>query len=238
MGLGRGSDDPVRMILAGVAVAFAFMGAASALQIIYAQGYVSGGLQIWGNGTIEQPGWAPVRTIAPIVPLLALAALAITRDLDALMLGDDHAEALGVNPRRARLTAVAIAVLLSCIAVALAGPIGFVGLAAPHLARRLGALRGRALLLASAAARRRAGARRRHRRAAINGDKVKTGVICAVAGAPSARGDRAPRPRPRAGRGATRQRARRAARRPARAVPSSGRRAGRRRAAGRVRRPR
>ena len=102
LGLGRGSNDPVRMILAGTAVAFAFMGAASALQIIYAQGYVSGGLQIWGNGTIEQPGWAPVRAIAPVIPLIAFAALALMRDLDALMLGDEHAEALGVNARRAR----------------------------------------------------------------------------------------------------------------------------------------
>jgi ABC-type Fe3+-siderophore transport system permease subunit len=184
LGLGRGSDDPVRMILAGVAVAFAFMGVASALQIIYAQGYVSGGLQIWGNGTIEQPGWAPVRAIAPVVPLLALAALSMTRDLDALMLGDEHAEALGVDARRARLIAIGVAVVLSCIAVALAGPIGFVGLAAPHIARRLGALRGRALLLASAAGGAALVLAADIVALAINGEKVKTGVICAVAGAP------------------------------------------------------
>jgi iron complex transport system permease protein len=184
LGLGHGSDDPVRMILAGVAVAFAFMGAASALQIIYAQGYVSGGLQIWGNGTIEQPGWAPVRAFAPVVPLLALGALALTRDLDALMLGDEHAEALGVNARRARLIAVGAAVVLSCLAVALAGPIGFVGLAAPHIARRLGALRGRALLLASAAGGAALVLAADIVALAIDGDKVKTGVICAVAGAP------------------------------------------------------
>jgi ABC-type Fe3+-siderophore transport system permease subunit len=184
MGLGRGADDPVRMILAGVAVAFAFMGAASALQIIFAQGYVSGGLQIWGNGTIEQPGWAPVRTVAPVVPLLVFAALALTRDLDALMLGDEHAEALGVRARQARFVAVGLGVVLSCIAVALAGPIGFVGLAAPHLARRLGAIRGRALLLVSAAGGAALVLGADMVALAINGDKVKTGVICAVAGAP------------------------------------------------------
>jgi iron complex transport system permease protein len=184
MGLGRGSDDPVRLILAGVAVAFAFMGTATALQIIFAQGYVSGGLQIWGNGSIEQPGWAPVRTIAPIVPLFAIAALALTRDLDALMLGDEHAEALGVRARRARLIAVTVAVVLACVAVALAGPIGFVGLAAPHLARRLGAVRGRALLLASAAGGAALVLIADMVALSINGDKIKTGVICAVAGAP------------------------------------------------------
>lgn len=184
MGLGRGSDDPVRLILAGVAVAFAFMGAATALQVIFAQGYISGGLQIWGNGTLEQPGWAPVRAIAPAVLVLALATLALTRDLDALMLGDEHAEALGVRARRARLIAVGAAVVLSCLAVALAGPIGFVGLAAPHLARRLGAIRGRALLLASAAGGAALVLAADIIALSINGDKVKTGVICAVAGAP------------------------------------------------------
>lgn len=184
MGLGRGSNDPVRMILAGTAVAFAFMGAASALQILFAQGYVSGGLQIWGNGTIEQPGWAPVRAVAPVIPLVAFAALALMRDLDALMLGDEHAEALGVHARRARVTAVATAVVLSCVAVALAGPIGFVGLAAPHLARRLGAQRGRALLLASAGCGAAIVLAADIVALAIDGDKIKTGLVCAVAGAP------------------------------------------------------
>ncbi len=184
MGLGRGAKDPVRMILAGVAVAFAFGASAVALQVIFAQGYISSGLQIWGNGTIEQPGWAPVRTLASIVPALALASLVLTRDLDALMLGDEHAEALGVRARRARLTAVSLAVVLSCVAVALAGPIGFVGLAAPHLARRLGAFRGRALLLASAGAGAALVLAADIIALALNGDKVKTGVICAVAGAP------------------------------------------------------
>lgn len=184
MGLGRGANDPVRMILAGVAVAFAFGASAVALQVIFAQGYLSSGLQIWGNGTIEQPGWAPVRTLASIVPVLALASLVLTRDLDALMLGDEHAEALGVRTRRARLTAVSLAVVLSCIAVALAGPIGFVGLAAPHLARRLGAVRGRVMLLASAGAGAALVLAADIVALALNGDKVKTGVICAVAGAP------------------------------------------------------
>ena len=184
MGLGRGSNDPVRMILAGVAVAFTFQGGAYALQVIFAQGYISGGLQIWGNGTIEQPGWAPVRQLAPIVPLLVLAALALTRDLDALMLGDEHAEALGVHTRRARLLAVGVAVVLSCIAVSLAGPIAFVGLAAPHLARRLGVMRGRALLLASGAAGAALVLCADIVALALSGDKVKTGVVCAVVGAP------------------------------------------------------
>jgi iron complex transport system permease protein len=184
MGLGRGSDDPVRLILAGVAVAFAFMAGAVALQIIFAQAYISGGLQIWGNGTIEQPGWAPVRAIAPAVPVVVLAALGLTRDLDALMLGDEHAEALGVRARRTRMIAVTGAVVLSAVAVALAGPIGFVGLAAPHLARRLGAIRGRALLLASAAGGAGLVLAADIVALAIDGDKVKTGVICAVAGAP------------------------------------------------------
>jgi iron complex transport system permease protein len=55
MGLGRGSDDPVRLILAGVAVASAFMAGAVALQVVFAQGYISAGCRSGGTGRSSSP---------------------------------------------------------------------------------------------------------------------------------------------------------------------------------------
>ena len=184
LGLGGRADDPVRLVLAGVAVAFSFEASAIALQVLFATGFVDGGLLIWGAGSIEQPGWAPVRTIAPVIPLVVLGALAFTRDLDALTLGDEHAESLGVRARRTRFVAVALAVVLAAAAVALAGPLAFVGLAAPHLVRRLGANRGRGLLLGSAVAGAGLVLCADMVALAISGDLLKTGVICTLAGAP------------------------------------------------------
>jgi ferric hydroxamate transport system permease protein len=142
--------DPVRLVLAGVAVSFACAAATAALQILFEQNAV--GLYLWGTGTLEQPGWAPVRLIAPAIPLLLALSLLLARDLDALDLGDDAAVGLGVRPARARITAGLAAVGLAALAVALAGPIAFVGLAAPHLARRLGLRGSRVVLLGAATA--------------------------------------------------------------------------------------
>ncbi len=93
--------------------------------------------------------------LAPIVAVALAAVLLMAQRLDVLALGDDAATVLGLRVRRTRLVAVVLAVLLCATAVTLAGPIGFVGLAAPVvvrlLARRVPAL-GRHLVQVPAAA--------------------------------------------------------------------------------------
>ena len=81
--------------------------------------------------------------------------MALAGRLDIHGLGDDAAAVLGMNPRRTRLVVVLLAVLLAAASVTVAGPIGFVGLAAPAIVRLLGPrvpglLRHRALLPVSA----------------------------------------------------------------------------------------
>jgi iron complex transport system permease protein len=174
--------DPVRLVLAGVAIGLACSAGVAALQVLYEQR--TAGVFLFGAGSVEQPGWAPVRALAGTVPVLLAAGLLLARDLDALDLGDDAAAGLGIRPGRARALAGLAAIALAAVAVSLAGPISFVGLAAPHLARRAGlvghraivpisALAGAALLPAADAI-----------ALAIGGTEVPAGVVCTALGAP------------------------------------------------------
>lgn len=74
---------------------------------------------------------------APVVVVAVILALVLSRRLDVLALGDDTASSLGVPIRSTRVAGILISVLLTATAVTLAGPIGFVGLCAPVLARLL-----------------------------------------------------------------------------------------------------
>lgn len=88
-------------------------------------------------GSVYGRGWPELAAVAPwLVVLLPLVALS-TRDLDALSLGDPVARGLGVRVEAARLRLLVLAAGLAGSAVAVAGPVGFVGLMSPHIARRL-----------------------------------------------------------------------------------------------------
>jgi iron complex transport system permease protein len=88
-------------------------------------------------GSVYGRGWPEFAAVAPwLVVLLPLVA-ASARDLDALSLGDPVARGLGVRVEAARLRLLVMAAGLAGSAVAVAGPVGFVGLMSPHIARRL-----------------------------------------------------------------------------------------------------
>jgi iron complex transport system permease protein len=88
-------------------------------------------------GSVYGRGWPEFNAVAPwLAVLLALIALS-TRDLNALTLGDPVARGLGVRVEARRLRLLVLAAGLAGSAVAVAGPVGFIGLMAPHIARRL-----------------------------------------------------------------------------------------------------
>jgi len=114
---------------------------------------------VWLVGSLNGRGWEHVRPLAATLVVLLPAALLLARPLRLLEMGDDAARALGLRVEPARVAIVLVAVALVAVATTAAGPIGFVALAAPQLARRLArlanpgiatsALMGAALLLAS-----------------------------------------------------------------------------------------
>ncbi len=104
----------------------------------------------WEFGSLNAVTWKLVGPLVVVaVVLLALLPLAV-RPLQILDLGDDSAAGLGLDRRRTRLGLLALGVALCAGAVAVSGPIGFLALAAPHLARRLAPGAGAALIPSAA----------------------------------------------------------------------------------------
>ncbi|GAA2339719.1 iron ABC transporter permease [Dactylosporangium salmoneum] len=138
-----------RLILAGSAVALALDAATAMLLILFKESTT--GLYAWGSGSLAQLNLDAAGRAAPVIIVVLGAALLLSRRLDVLGLGDDAAASLGVPIRSTRLVAVLCAVLLTSISVTLAGPIAFIGLAAPVAVRlaanRVGVLRRHGFLI-------------------------------------------------------------------------------------------
>lgn len=122
-----------RLVLAGSAIAMALDAATGMLLILFNQNTT--GLFAWGSGSLAQLNIDASLRAFPLIALVVCVALALSRRLDVMNLGDDAASTLGVPIRTTRVIAVVCAVLLTGTAVTLAGPISFVGLGAPVLAR-------------------------------------------------------------------------------------------------------
>ncbi|MBB1154894.1 iron ABC transporter permease [Amycolatopsis dendrobii] len=129
------SGGAARLVLAGSAIALALTALTSVLLMLFQER--TAGLYGWGSGTTVQSGLRQVSLAAPVIAVGIAATLLLAHRLDVLGLGDDHARVLGIDVRRTRTFAVVVAVLLSAVAVTVAGPIGFVGLCAPVIARLL-----------------------------------------------------------------------------------------------------
>lgn len=125
--------QPIRIILAGVAVS-AFLGAGiSALMIIYSDRVHSA--LMWMVGGLSARSWPQVMIIWPYTLAGIIFTLLAARHLNILQLGDELAKGLGLRVERTRLILTAAAALLAASAVSVVGLLGFVGLIVPHAAR-------------------------------------------------------------------------------------------------------
>lgn len=181
----RGGASPVRLLLLGVGVTTVgyavVMGVVSTVdEVIHASQIVT-----FMAGSVYGTGWRELAALAPWLVLLVPLTLVAARSLDALSLGDAVARGLGMRLERRRLSLLALAAGLAGLGVAVAGPVGFVGLMAPHIGRRLvgGAhaallpvsaiIGGTIVIVADAAA-----------RTAFAPIDIPVGVVTAVVGAP------------------------------------------------------
>ena len=131
----RHGIQPLRMILAGVAVS-ALFGAVIAGLLIFFSDRVHGAL-VWMVGGLAAVGWNDVLIVTPYTAAGLVLALLGARCLNVLQLGDDMAKAVGLSVESVRLYLTAVAALLAAAAVSVAGLLGFVGLIVPHMARLL-----------------------------------------------------------------------------------------------------
>ncbi|WGM45978.1 Hemin transport system permease protein HmuU [Brevundimonas sp. NIBR10] len=91
----------------------------------------------WNDATFANVVWGDFLTFAPLLALGVLGAILLAKPLTALLLGDAYAESLGVNVAQLRRRVLAAAILLAAPVTAFCGPVAFVGLIVPHLARGL-----------------------------------------------------------------------------------------------------
>lgn len=130
-----GDIDPVRLALGGTVLQLVLLSWTSAVMLLNQRTLDEA--RFWLAGSLAG---RPLDTLWPVLPTLLLGivvALAVSPALNALALGDDSAQSLGVPVARIRLAGGIAVVLLAGSAVAVAGPVAFIGLAAPHLVRPL-----------------------------------------------------------------------------------------------------
>ena len=133
--LGGGRVNPVRLTLAGVALGAVLEGLTSGLSLLNPDIYDH--LRFWHSGSLDIRSVAVLRVTYPAVAVGVLIALLLSRSLNSLSMGGDLATALGTRVARTQILGLLAIALLSGAATAAVGPIAFVGLMTPHLARWL-----------------------------------------------------------------------------------------------------
>lgn len=141
--------DPITVVLSGMVISL--VAAALSATVILAKGEYVLSLFIWGAGSLNQQSWDAALALLPRLGLGFAAAFILLRPLSVLGLDDTGARSLGLALHRARLAVLAVAVWLAATVTAEVGIIGFIGLAAPALARIAGARTPQQLLIAAPA---------------------------------------------------------------------------------------
>ncbi|GEB32009.1 Fe3+-hydroxamate ABC transporter permease FhuB [Brevibacillus parabrevis] len=155
---GGRKGTPIRVALSGMIVTLVFSSLTSAIILFNEE--TTQGIFIWGSGSLKQNDWSGVQFSWPLIMLGIMLSCLMARQLDVLSFNEETAQSLGQKVGKTRLFAMLIAILITCVSVSVVGPIGFIGLVAPHLVRLSGLTRhiwllpisaiwGAALLVAS-----------------------------------------------------------------------------------------
>lgn len=124
------------VVLFGIALVFTFNALVSMMQFIADEDTLQG-LVFWTMGSLARASWEKLLTLALAFVIVMLWSMRSAWQLTALRLGEDRAMSFGIDVRRLRLSSLLRISLLSALSVAFVGPIGFIGLVAPHIARML-----------------------------------------------------------------------------------------------------
>ncbi|MBN6069348.1 Fe(3+) dicitrate ABC transporter permease subunit FecD [Aggregatibacter actinomycetemcomitans] len=138
---------PIRMAIIGVAISALW--AAISHYVMLTNPVEINTAMLWLTGSLWGRSWTYANVVLPWLFLLLPLPFIFCRDLDTLGLGENKAATLGVHVNKIQIFVLVLAVALSTTAVAICGPIAFLGLVAPHLARKLVGGRHRTLLPAA-----------------------------------------------------------------------------------------
>lgn len=143
----KGKLNITILLLAGITVMTFFSALVSFLQ--YVAGDELTNIVFWIMGGLGESSWNDVNSIFPIFLLCAFILTLLSRDLNVIFMGDDHATNLGINVNRDRGIFILFSTLITAAAVSVSGVIGFVGLIVPHITRLLVGNDYRILLISS-----------------------------------------------------------------------------------------
>lgn len=132
--LSRWTRSAATLLLIGVMIGAASTALVS-LALVYSDPQRVQQYLLWGLGSFAATGWADLRLLLPLVAVGLITAAMTIRPLNALLLGESYAATMGINVHRARIVTVASASLLAGVTTAFCGPIAFLGLVVPHVAR-------------------------------------------------------------------------------------------------------
>ena len=138
---------PIKMAIIGVALSALW--AAISHYLMLTNPVEINTAMLWLTGSLWGRSWSYLNVVLPWLVILLPLPFIFCRDLDTLGLGENKASTFGVTVNKVQISVLVLAVALSTTAVAICGPIAFLGLVAPHLARRLVGGRHRTLLPAA-----------------------------------------------------------------------------------------
>lgn len=149
LSLRKGRISPLTLILSGLAVS-TFIGAATQLVLVNSNNYEVRSYVFWTMGGLNGMMWEQVRLLAAPVIILVVALVIFSRDLNLMLLGEEEAQSVGLEPSRTRKLLLLITSLITAAAVSVCGPVSFVGLIVPHIMRLITGPDHRILIPASA----------------------------------------------------------------------------------------
>lgn len=132
----RRVGDGITLLIVGLMVGY-LCGALVSVLEVYGSAVSVKGFVLWGMGTFAGTSPEDVRWLVPVVLVCCLVAVAQAKSLNALLAGEDQASTFGVRVRRVRTWTIVLCGLLASIITAFCGPVAFIGLVAPHIARGL-----------------------------------------------------------------------------------------------------
>jgi len=179
-----GRTDPLRLLLSGVALSAVLSGIATGLRLL--DPTVLDAVRHWAVGSLAGRERTPFGILVGVLLVALVAAVLLARPLDVVALGGDVSRSLGVNVVAVRTGVLVVVAVLTATATSIAGPIAFVGLLVPHLARMgagsstpwlvgLSAVLGPTVLVASDVI----------ARVALSHTELPVGVVTAFVGGPA-----------------------------------------------------
>ncbi|WP_143230715.1 iron ABC transporter permease [Actinosynnema sp. ALI-1.44] len=130
-----GRSSPLRLLLAGFALSMVLAGLSLGLRLIVPDAFDR--FRFWSVGSLAGREQIPLTVPIVVIVIALVGSLMVARQLEALLLGEEVAQSLGVNVTRTRFAVLVLVTLLAGAATAVAGPMVFVGLIVPHLVRPL-----------------------------------------------------------------------------------------------------